>query len=238
MCLRSLENQEIDKEVIVSTHLSDANLSQLCLRYKALVVECKDNLTYASKVNFGAKHSTGTHLLIAQDDLILSKDCIKKMLEEVGEAETILMNPMSNCDLGRQFFTRLAFGHNAQFEVKQSLTIEEVMPFLEELMGEVSIATVWQTVGCLYTYCTLIHKKLWDALQGFDENFRNGKEDIDLSIRASALGAVQVINWNCFVLHFSGVTANTCDLTNDNKHNDEYFKKKHGQTTRFISERK
>ena len=235
-CLKSLENQNCSLEIIIVT---DKEIP-LELQSPNKVIENKSKRTYAEKVNEGVRHATGTHLLIGQDDLIFSKDCIKTMLEEINMA-SCMMNPMSNCDLENQFFTKFSFSDETgktHIELRKSHKLEEIKPFLPTLMQKISFAPVWQKTSFLNTYCTLMTRKTWDDLGGYDENFRNGKEDIDLSLRANRLNIPMFINWNCFVLHFSGVTAEHHDLSEDNRHSNDYFETKYGNQSLFVFENK
>lgn len=240
LCLESLTNQNIDLEVIiVLTHLcSSIDESTNLKRFKSfrMIVEPLAN-TYAKKMNLGAKCSSSDFILIAQDDLVFSKDALKIMVDEFGTSENVIMNPVSNCDNNNHFFTNFVFKDKEKtYVVGSSATIEEVKEILPILMDKIAMAPVWQKVGYLNTFCTMFPKAIWEKIGGFDEKFLYGKEDIDLSLRANKLGIIMVINWNVFVLHFSGATAKHFNMKEIDLLDRKYLAEKYNGQTDFMFE--
>jgi hypothetical protein len=49
--------------------------------------------------------------------------------------------------------------------------------------------------------CVLVERALWQQLGGFDENYVNGGEDVDLCFRARAIGRVNAVALRSIVHH-------------------------------------
>lgn len=238
--LKSLTYQDTNLFVIIISYVDptqfEPNIKKILgdIEHTVLFSPTKD--TYAKKVNYGAYFAKGTHILIAQDDLILSFGAIRTMIEDMGISNAIMI-PASNCDNGNQFITNFAFTNGSQSLVlKESTTKEEIIPFIQCFFQKISPFPLLQKTGFLNTYCALMTLNTWNTLGGYDEKLRNCKEDIDFSLRANQKGYPMFIDWNCFVLHFSGVTANKCDLKTDNLISNDYFNQKHPYSKDIIYE--
>lgn len=66
--------------------------------------------------------------------------------------------------------------------------------------------------GC----CLLVKSEVFGALEGFDTNFKNGCEDIDLYLRAEAMGYKIGVNVNVVLDHKEGSSAGRYDFLNQN----------------------
>jgi len=83
-----------------------------------------------------------------------------------------------------------------------------------------------------FTFC--VPHEILSKVGFFDENFTNGAEDVDYSLRASQLGYEVAINATSFLLHFCGKSTwrgneNKEDTLNREKNYRDYFEKKWGK---------
>jgi tetratricopeptide (TPR) repeat protein len=75
----------------------------------------------------------------------------------------------------------------------------------------------------LTTACLLIRTSVFLQVGLFDENFRNGFEDVDLCLRVRQLGYRMLYNPNCVVYHLESMTIGRFDREIENS---QYFQEK------------
>lgn len=209
LCLKSIFYQSFkDIEIIVATSYELKDLDK-----RVSIVMNMPNTTYGQKINAMAKAASGSHLLITQDDVVLTRLTLKNMMHILGSQKAII-NPLSNCDLDWKY--NIGFDvmlKNAYIKLGRPMTIENFGGLEEYLFDyqptnfQMAIITDW--VAC---YCTLMPKDIFDELGGYDLEYKNGFEDADLCYRAKELKVNCFICVDAFALHFSGATTSSMNL--------------------------
>lgn len=180
----------------------------------------------ATMIGSRLAHKDAKYHLLCNDDLIFNKHAIEEMVHVAGD-NPIVVNPMSNCDLGWLYGVELNLKNDEGklLQVKRFMSFEEVEGYEEAIMEYPKHSRVYldQQYHCMYA--TLVPVSLWNQLGGYDENLLMGYNDTDLSFRYKQAGVRLITCMSAFVWHYGGAT--TKDKPRDRQTADrEYFRKK------------
>lgn len=149
------------------------------------------NLGFPKGINQGIKKAKGKYIIIANNDIVLTKGWIERMIEVAESDPKIgLVGPISNSVSGLQLdkeatYTTIAEMHNYAAKIKaknKAQTFE------------------FPRVAFL---CTLIKREVIDKIGGLDERFSPGNfEDDDFCLRAQLAGYKTVIAKDVFIHHY------------------------------------
>ena len=181
----------VARVVVVDNGSTDgsANLDEPRLPLK--VIRLPTNLGFAAASNRGATDATAPYILLLNPDTRLEDDVVARALDFMQSPEA--------CDIGvcgiqlrdqRGEVQR----HCARFPdwktfVGQATGLNRILPrvfhpMLMEDFDHLSSRRVDHVIGAFY----LIRREVWERLGGLDERFFVYLEDLDLSLRAAALG--------------------------------------------------
>jgi GT2 family glycosyltransferase len=157
------------------------------------VVLNERNRGFGASTNRGASLARGRVLALLNNDLILKPGWLRPMLNALsfpGGRAGIVGNVQENA-------ATLEVDH-AGIEVTMTGKPEHVRqaPRLASLVFRPA-PSVFAVTGA----CMLIKTDTWGRLGGFDEAYTNGCEDVDLCLRARALGLRTVVALRSRVLH-------------------------------------
>ena len=159
--------------------------------YSIKVIFNNKNLGFPKGINQAIKAASGNYILIANNDIVVTKGWIERMLKIAESDPKIgLVGPISNLVSGRQL------DENSQYR-----TMEEMHNYAAEVKqknkGEI---LEFPRVAFL---CTLIKKEVIEKIGGLDERFSPGNfEDDDYCLRAQKAGFKTVIVKDVFIHHF------------------------------------
>lgn len=168
-------------------------LARLPVGPQQRVILLDTNHGYAVANNRGAQAATGRHLLFLNNDLEFAPGWVEPLFRahaRLGASAGITGNVQRRWDSGAVDHAGIRFGPKGKPEHVRDL------PFRTQGRFERTDAVTGA--------CFLIDRDLWQQLGGFDERYRNGCEDIDLCLRARALGrSVGVALDSCVRHHVS-----------------------------------
>ncbi len=185
----------LDYEVILvddgSTDGTRDWLTHLCPPFRAILND--HNLGYGAANNRGAAVATGDLLGLINNDLILRHGWLEPMLaahRKLGARAGLI----GNVQLAGN--SRLVDHAGIFINAKGKPEHRRRRPGpLARLLAPV------RPVPAVTGACFVIASELWRTLGGFDEAYRNGCEDIDLALRARALGRVNAVALRSVVGH-------------------------------------
>lgn len=151
------------------------------------------NLGYAGANNRAAALARGEFLALLNNDLVLQPGWLEPMLAAHASLHA-----------------RAGLIGNVQLDVKTGAV--DHAGLVVNLTGKPvhdraapSLFSRWlrpvRRVPAVTGACVLIEHALWRQLGGFDENYRNGGEDIDLCFRARAAGRINAVALRSVVRH-------------------------------------
>ncbi len=198
----------------------------------------RKNTGFARACNQGAQIAAGEYLLFLNPDTVTEPRTIERMVDHLKTHPTagVLGPKLVYSDGSRQLTCGppLSIVHS----ISESFRLHNLsrrlfggshyMSWDHESPKEVG----WVSGGCL-----LIEKKLFEELEGFDENFFIFTEDMDLCLRARKTGK-QVLYWPCVqIVHLEAQSlrkARTVSLIRRYQGRLYYFKKHHGTVVSIL----
>jgi len=204
------------------------DLSRIEKRLK--VVKFSENKGFAPAINEGIRNSSGSVVVIANNDVLFPDKTFERLLDCLTHSETLLglkkvgaVGPISN---------KAAGVPNEQFQGSQ--TFENVSKFAEMIFSR--SRGEWRQVGFLSGFCLAMKREFLDdvamidkgPVQFFDEIFiPGGWEDNDLAIRAAEKGWALVNAADTFVFHFGSKTISKFPHLRLGTANRDVFYRKH-----------
>lgn len=184
---------EVDFELIVVNDCSDDGSREFLENYQEPRLTVLHNPTrsgYAKSVNLGVSKARGEILGLLNNDLILTKNWLGPMLDcfdrrlKVGTVGNIQRNIETKAiDHSGIIFDLVGlpdhYGKN--------------YPFL--------FSFDYKDFPAVTAACMLIRRSLFNGLNGFDETFINGCEDVDLCLRIRSKGYRNIVAGESCVLH-------------------------------------
>ncbi len=134
------------------------------------------NSGFAKSCNHGAAAATGEFLFFLNNDLVLLPGWFEPMLAafELHPSAGLVGNVQHNFATGAIDHTGIFFNH--QGKPQHGTTLPRFGP------------DGTRAVDALTGACFAVRRTTWEKLGGFDEDYVNGCEDIDLCLRARAAG--------------------------------------------------
>ena len=149
-------------------------------------------------LNYGAAAAGGEYMFLINDDVILTRNCIQPLVAVLQNDWVGQVMPIGNDMQGRYAFPMLPNNMSLKDVPKDQL------PQLIDLDSPYPTGIIFADTLCMYA--TMISKKVWGEVGGFDETL-TGQDDIDYSMRIRQKGYINAIELSSLVWHFGGVSA-------------------------------
>ena len=211
-CLASVfaETSGISFEVVVVDNAStDGSAAMVAEQFPGVdLVALPENLGFARACNIGAARARGRDLLLLNPDTVVLDGALHRLAAfarahpDAGICGGRTLAPDGSVDpsscLGAPSpwsLTCYALGLSTVFKRSRLFNPEWLGRWDRSSVRHVDVVT-----GCLL----LLPKRLWDELGGFDDRFFMYGEDVDLCLRAAALGYWPTITPEATVVHRVG----------------------------------
>ena len=217
-CLESIANctPEPHEIIVVDNGSTDGTKLFLAeyvrLKRNMTVIENERNLGFPVACNQGIAFSKGEHILLLNNDVVVSPEWLKGMLEcMAAQPDYGVVGPRTNSISGPQQFTDGKYSNPEEFtEFAQGFrkTFRNYrIPF-------------WRIVG----FCMLIKREVIEKIGTFDERFSPGNfEDDDFCLRSILAGYRNVICGDVFVHHHGSASHRSIDHGKLLEKNQEKF---------------
>lgn len=188
-CIDSLVDRAIRNIVVVDNASTDGSEKFIRERKGITLIESKINLGFGKACNLGARHVNSEFILFLNPDACIYSDTINKVLafmQDPANAQTGICGVQligENDHIARhcsRFPTLFGF-------ISHSIGLDRISPRLGHVMAEwdhLTTRNVDQVIGAFF----LVRRRLFDALDGFDERFFVYYEEVDFSYRAYCAG--------------------------------------------------
>ncbi|HVU34606.1 MAG TPA: glycosyltransferase [Opitutaceae bacterium] len=151
------------------------------------------NLGFAATNNRAAATAEGEFLVLLNNDLVLEPHWLEPMLaahRSLGRRAGLVGNVQRDARTGEIDHAGIIFNRKAKPEHDR-----RTPPWLARTFAPV------RRVPAVTAACVLISTARWRQLGGFDEQYVNGGEDVDLCFRARAAGCVNAVALRSVVRH-------------------------------------
>lgn len=204
-CISSLQETvtKIDYEIVIVDDCSnDETATQLrTLKSETIhIFRNNENLGYAKSNNIGARNAKGDYLFLLNNDLVFSRKWIEPMLSGLRKRKVgIVGNVQLDATIGEIDHSGFLFDGKGTLRHKKT-------PNLKGSFTEFLAVT-----GA----CLAIRKDLYHKLEGLDERYENGCEDIDLCFKAKEIGLKTIVANESTINHYVSSTRGTNNLHNE-----------------------
>ncbi len=198
-CLESLENQNSDFKVIIVDNGSDDGSLEFIKEYypEFISIENQDNLGFSIAVNQGIKKASTDYVFILNNDVVLERECIHKLLNCIMNDHSIFAvaskmiqyHDRSKLDDAGDEYTLLGF---------------------TKKVGDGKSSELYNTRREIFSACAgaaLYRKAVFNEIGYFDENFFAYMEDVDISYRARINGYKCIYCPDAIVYHRGSETS-------------------------------
>jgi len=181
--------------IIVDNASTDNTIKELKNYTEVKVISNKENLGFPKAINQGILKATGDYLLLLNNDVVVTKGWLDRMLNVINSNKEIgIVGPISNSVSGVQL------DKEAKYK-----DIEEMHKYAKKVSkknkGKI---LAFQRVAFL---CTLIKKDVINQIGGLDERFTPGNfEDDDFCLRAQIVGFKTIVATDVFIHHYGSVS--------------------------------
>ena len=205
-CLRSLEDAYgarigSDVELVLVDNASPDDTADLLRSWegRATVLLLPDNRNFGGGNNLGAQAARGDVLVLLNNDTEVSAGALDELALQarepgVGIAGCRLIYPNGAVQHGGCAWWQGPDGNVRQFHL-----------FRHEA-GDLAVACATWDCDVVTGACVAIRRELFLDLDGFDEGFVNGWEDVDLCVRARLAGHRVVYRGDVVLTHAEGMT--------------------------------
>ncbi|MFH1598268.1 MAG: glycosyltransferase [Patescibacteria group bacterium] len=183
-------------ELIIVDNGSDQKTLQYLQSIEGInLIKNKENLGFAKACNQGMKASKGEHILLLNNDIVVTPGWIEKLVACLSSDQTIgLVGPMTN------YSGELQVDSGAKYK-----KIEEMFLYAQKFTKK--NRRNWFEFHRIAGFCFLIKRQLFDKIGYLDERFGLGfYEDDDYCKRAREAGYKIMIAGDVFVHHYGNKT--------------------------------
>jgi GT2 family glycosyltransferase/glycosyltransferase involved in cell wall biosynthesis len=173
------------------------------------------NHGFARANNEGARLSSGRYLLFLNNDTLVQPGWLAEMLAAARDPSVGIVGI-------KQLFPYTNEVYHTGIVFTPARQPEHLYPHLDASRPEVNKQREYQAVNGA---CLLIPRDLFDACGGFDEEYRNGYEDIDLCMKVRQRGRTIVCCTRGFIYHYGQISEGR---TADDEQNSAIFQRKWG----------
>ncbi len=225
-CLNALiETTPLEKvEIIVvdngSSDETKTELKKFSSKINPLkIIRNEENLGFAKACNQGGNSASGEYLVFLNNDTLTKQGWLEQLLKAsksdptIGGVGSLLLYPNGSVQHGG-----VGLFHGQTCEINGETFGPLSLPHLlgREKTPETLLKKENQVVPALIAACLLVSKKHFLEIQGFDENFKNGFEDVDFCFRLREKGLKTVICPSSVITHFESTTPKPNNFEQEN----------------------
>lgn len=161
-----------------------------------------DNRNFAGASNQGAASASGGFLFFLNNDTVLLPGWLGPLLEDFTQypdlagTGPLLLYP-----------EKPLVGHTVQHLGVAVSPFRNVNHLYEGIPAASPLARKRRFFQIITAACMMMPRDLFHKMDGFDERYRNGFEDVDLCARLSASGYRFTVNPDARVIHYQGQSA-------------------------------
>jgi len=208
LCLESLQKHGAGgARLLLIDNASSDGTSEFLESWPGIeVLSNRENLGCAGAWNQGIRESSSEWLLFLNNDVIVAPGWLEGLLDFALQHDLDLVSPA----------------------IREGEYNYDIVQYAGDFVKKMGCAS---RMGTAHGVCFMVHRRVFEALGGFDENFRIGQfEDADFFRRAARGGFRLGITGRSFLHHFGSVTQNAIKKRQDigpyEAQNRSYYRKK------------
>jgi GT2 family glycosyltransferase len=168
-------------------------------RPRATIVALDHNRDFSGGCNAGAAASAGEVLIFLNNDTLVPPGALEPLVEQVREEGVSAAGP-------RLLYPDGSIQHAGVWMVLESSG--KVVPYhlFHHAPGDLPAARITTDIDCVTGACLVVRRDRFEEIDGFDVNYRNGWEDVDLCLRLRVAGGTIVYRGDVCIVHAEGAT--------------------------------
>jgi len=197
--------------IVVDNDSKDFSFEKAKKKYKNfLFIKSRKNKGYGGGCNLGMRYAKGNIVVFSNPDILLFSNTFKKLLEEIKKDEKIgiiapkLLNPDGSLQPSCRRYPRfkyLLFGRRSFFtKYFRNNPITREFMYMDLKENENGKVPVESLMGAFI----MMKRKVYEEVNGFDENFFLHAEDTDLCYRIKNKGYGIYYFPEASVIHYHG----------------------------------
>ncbi len=196
-----LENYKGDdfEIIIVDNNSTDDSLERIDKNEKIKIIKSDKNIGFGAANNIGAEKAQGKYLLILNNDTLINKETIPRLMDFYENSKYAAIGPLVLYPKGS---FQISFGTDL------NLFSEFILKYIYEpyykLLYKLKKGKISRKVDWLSGVCFLIEKEIYQKIGGFDENFFIYLEDCDFFRRLREKGYTPYYYTEASIIHFKG----------------------------------
>jgi len=199
-CLDSIFKigSSVDFEVIVVNNDSQDDTRQVLKDFedRIRVLHFNENLGFSIANNRAADVALGEYLLMLNNDTVVTTGWIEALLTCQKEVSADLVGArLLYPNMSLQHGGIALYPHDGKPHALYA-GLSSSDPHFEKLTG------VRRRFQIVTAACWLVTKEMWEKLSGFDEDFVNGYEDVDLCLRVNEVGGRVFYEPSAKIIHY------------------------------------
>jgi GT2 family glycosyltransferase len=205
-CLRSLDTALGDRlggdwELVLVDNASPDDTLELLDSWtgRATIVRLKSNRNFAGGCNAGARAATADVLVFLNNDTIVAPGALERLVETLDEPGTSAAGP-------KLLYPDGTLQHAGVWMVRERTDLVVPYHLFHHEEGDLAAASIVTDVDCVTGACLAVRADRFAALDGFDEAYINGWEDVDLCLRLRMAGERIVYRGDVSIVHDEGAT--------------------------------
>lgn len=220
-----------DVDVIVSIASSSPNKISF-KDSRVRIYQQSENMSFSQATNKAIENRdiNTDYILLLNDDTIISKYSLLRMVKASEENNDAIINPLSNCDKGWLHNFDLKIG---ELRLVPNMSIDAVNDKQIKILQNTQFFDNGAFIESPFAafYSTLIPICAFNKVGKLSEEYKSGSEDLDWCIRAKRFG--YKVGWvaNSFCMHFGGKSRKLShevrgvDHEKEDKHNNSLINK-------------
>lgn len=204
--------------IVVDNNSSDGSIEFLKnLNLPIRIIENKTNVSFSKGNNDAVKIANGDYILLLNNDLVPTHGWLNEMMG------TIIFGDNVGVVGAKLIYPYLYGGNNTN-----SFSIQHFGDIFEENIGEyvykpynnkkyqshIFDCSMLNNTKCVSVTgaCLLTKKSIYNELEGFDENYWYGYEDVDFNLKVHSKGYDVILASSALLFHYESATRNnsTC----------------------------
>lgn len=234
LCINSvLASEGADFDVLVMADTPKApQISTSITPGKVQLIWATNLDTGTKKANAGMQTAFelgADHVLLLGDDVMISKHLINAQ-STIASQLPMILNPYSNNDKGSVYMggPQLRANGRTTIDLYPTMHRQTIAGYEQAIIDYPAYDPIIIPRHFVPFFCTLIPKKIWEAVGNLDERLDLRHNDEDYCIRARKQHFMTAINFGVFALHFGGKTLDKTVTMEDRDKCTEAFKEKWG----------